>query len=423
MTDTPSLGVRAELGKVLTDEHADILREGVALILREVMETEVARLAGGDRYERTDERTAYRNGYRGRRFDTRVGTLELEIPKLRSGPSYMPSFLEARKRSEQALVSVVMEAYVNGVSTRKVERLAAQLGIEGISKSTVSRICTGLDERAAAFRSRPLEGAYPYVWLDARIERVRDTEAHTVRHKALLVAYGVHESGRREVIGIDVGEVESEATWREFIRELVARGLTGVQLVISDAHPGLKKAIQSVIGAQWQRCCVHFVRDMLGHVPRQSHPLVRGALKQVFAAIDREMAAHLAAGVIAQLRSVAPKVAHLLEDAEEDLLAYMRFPRDHWPKIRSTNPLERVNREIARRSDVVGIYPNDQALIRLAAGLLVETNDEWLVAHRYISHASMQPLLPEPEEEDGDHDRADQPALQGALAGAGKSTT
>jgi len=423
MTDPLSLGVRAELGKVLTDEHADILREGVALVLREVMEMEVARLAGGERYERTEERASYRNGYRGRRFDTRVGTLELEIPKLRSGPSYLPSFLEARKRSEQALLSVVMEAYVNGVSTRKVERLAAQLGIEGISKSTVSRICAGLDERAAAFRGRPLGGAYPYVWLDARIERVRDADAHTVRHKALLVAYGVHESGRREVIGIDVGEVESEATWREFIRGLVARGLTGVQLVISDAHPGLKNAIASVIGAQWQRCAVHFVRDMLGHVPRQSHPLVRGALKQVFAAIDRDMTGQVAAGVIVQLQTVAPKVARLLDDAEEDLLAYMRFPRDHWPKIRSTNPLERVNREIARRSDVVGIYPNDDALIRLAAGLLVEINDEWLVAHRYISHASMQLILPELDEEIGDHSRADQPALKEALAGAAISTT
>jgi putative transposase len=282
MADTGSLGARAELGKVLADEHADLLREGVALVLREVMELEVARLAGGERYERTDERAAYRNGYRPRRLDTRVGTLELEIPKLRSGPSYMPSFLQARKRSEQALLAVVMEAYVNGVSTRKVERLVEQLGVEGISKSTVSRICTGLDERAEAFRWRPLEGAYPYLWLDARIERVRDTDAQTVRHKALLVAYGVHDSGRREVIGIEVGEVESEATWREFLRGLVARGLSGVALVVSDAHPGLKNAIAQVIGAQWQRCAVHFVRDMLGHVPRPSHPLVRGALKQVF---------------------------------------------------------------------------------------------------------------------------------------------
>jgi putative transposase len=421
MADSGSLGARAELGKVLADEHADLLREGVALILAEVMEMEVARLAGGERYERTDERAAYRNGYRPRRLDTRVGTLELEIPKLRQGPSYMPSFLQARKRSEQALLAVVMEAYVNGVSTRKVERLVEQLGVEGISKSTVSRICAGLDERAEAFRCRPLEGAYPYLWLDARIERVRDRDAHTVRHKALLVAYGVHESGRREVIGIDVGEVESEATWREFLRSLVARGLSGVQLVVSDAHPGLKSAIAQVVGAQWQRCAVHFVRDMLGHVPRPSHPLVRGALKQVFAAVDREMAAQVAAGVIGQLAGVAPKVAALLEEAEEDLLAYMRFPADHWSKIRSTNPLERVNREIARRSDVVGIYPDDAALLRLAAGVLVEINDEWLVMHRYISHASMALIVGDDHGPSGPAG-ADQPALEGALAGAGKST-
>jgi putative transposase len=423
MADTGSLGVRAELGKVLESEHADLLREGVALVLREVMEMEVARLAGGERYERTGERQAYRNGYRPRRLDTRVGTLELQIPRLASGPSYLPSFLEARTRSEQALVSVVIESYVNGVSTRKVERVVEQLGVAGMSKSTVSRICKGLDERAEAFRSRPLEGAYPYLWLDARIERVRERDAHTVRHKALLVAYGAHESGRREVIGIDVGEVESEATWREFLRALVARGLAGVQLVVSDAHPGLKNAIASVLGAQWQRCAVHFVRDMLGHVPRQSHPLVRGALKQVFAALDRDGAAQIAAGVVDQLKCGAPKVAGLLEDAEEDLLAYMRFPREHWSKIRSTNPLERVNREIARRSDVVGIYPDDAALIRLAAGVLVEINDEWLVQHRYISQASMALILPADGNGPCGPVGADQPATPGALAGAGKSTT
>jgi transposase-like protein len=423
MADTGSLGVRAELGKVLESEHADLLREGVALVLREVMEMEVARLAGGERYERSEDRQAYRNGYRPRRLDTRVGTLQLEIPKLRQGPSYLPSFLEARTRSEQALLSVVMEAYVNGVSTRKVERVVEQLGVAGMSKSAVSRICKGLDERAEAFRCRPLEGACPYLWLDARIERVRDRDAHTVRHKALLVAYGAHESGRREVIGIDVGEVESQATWREFLRGLVARGLQGVQLVVSDAHPGLKAAIAQVLGAQWQRCAVHFVRDMLGHVPRQSHPLVRGALKQVFAALDREGAAQIAAGVIDQLQGVAPKVARLLEEAEEDLLAYMRFPAEHWSKIRSTNPLERVNREIARRSDVVGIYPDDAALLRLAAGVLVEINDEWLVQHRYISHASMALILPADTNGPCGPAGADQPAMQGALAGAGNSTT
>jgi transposase-like protein len=285
--------------------------------------------------------------------------------------------------------------------------------VQGISKSAVSRILVGLDERAEAFRNRPLEGAYPYVWLDARIERVRDTEAHTVRHKALQVAYAVHETGRREVIGIAVGEVESEATWREFLRALVARGLRGVQRVVSDAHAGLKLAIAGVLGAQWQRCTVHFVRDMLGHVPRQSHPLVRGALKQVFAALDRDQAAQVATGVIGQLEGVAPKVARHLEEAEEDLLAYMRFPREHWPKIRSTNPLERVNREIARRSDVIGIYPNDEALPRLAAGVLVEINDEWLVAHRYLSQVSLALIAPHSHGPDGPVG-AGQPALEGA---------
>jgi len=422
MADSGSLGVRAELGKVLESEHADLLREGVALVLREVMEMEVARLAGAERYERSGERAAYRNGYRPRELATRVGTLELHVPKLRSGQSYLPSFLEARKRSEQALLAVVMEAYVNGVSTRKVERLVEQLGVEGMSKSTVSRICRGLDERAEAFRSRPLEGAYPYLWLDARIERVREDALGMVRQKALLVAYGVHESGRREVIGISVGEVESEAAWREFLRSLVARGLCGVRLAISDAHAGLTAAIGQVLGAQWQRCAVHFVRDMLGHVPRSGQPLVRGALKQIFAAPDREQAGQTLAGVVEQLERVAPKVARLLEGAEEELLAYMRFPREHWPKVRSTNPLERVNREIARRSDVVGIYPNDAALVRLASGLLVEINDEWLVAHRYISLGSLAQLE---STEDGPEGPvgADQPALEGALAGAGKSTT
>jgi len=284
----------------------DVIRSGMQLGLQALIELEASKHIGADRYERTGERVTHRNGHRERLLSTKAGDIELRIPKLREG-SLFPSLLEPGRRIDRALWAVVMEAYAHGVSTRKIERLATQLGIEGTSKSTVSRTCSGLDERASAFRNRPLEGAYPCIWLDARIERVRDTDAHTVRHKALPVAYGVHESGRREVIGIEVGGVESEASWREFIRDLVARGLAGVQLVISDAHPGLRKAIQTVIGARWQRCCVHFVRDMLGHVPRQSHPLVRGALKQVFAAIDRDMATQVAAGVIAQLTTVAPR--------------------------------------------------------------------------------------------------------------------
>jgi putative transposase len=418
MADDGMVALRDALGKILESEHADLLRESVALVVREVMELEASELAGAERYERSPERATFRNGYRPREWDTRVGTIELAIPKLRSG-SYLPSFLNARKRSEQALLGVVMEAYTNGVSTRKVERLVEQLGVESMSKSQVSRICSALDERVEVFRNRPLEGAYPYLWLDARVERVRDMTSGMVRQKALLVAYGVHETGRREVIGLQVGEVESEAEWRAFLRSLVSRGLSGVRLAISDAHQGLKNAIGQVLGAQWQRCSVHFVRDMLGHVPRQAQPMVRGALKQIFASPDRESAGETLAAVVDQLDKPAAKVARLLEAAEEELLAYMRFPREHWPKIRSTNPLERVNLEIARRSDVVGIYPNDAALLRLATSLLVEQNDEWLVQKRYLSLGSIAQLT----EPCGLADD-DQPALpEGALAVVGKSTT
>jgi transposase-like protein len=422
MADSGMVALRDALGKILEVEHADLLREGVGLLYRELMEAEVAEQVGADRYERSDQRDCYRNGYRPRTLNTRVGTLELLIPKLRTG-SYMPSFLEPRKRSEQALLSVVCEAYVNGVSTRKVDRVVEQLGVDGMSKSTVSRICQQLNARVDAFRNRPLEGAYPYLWLDARIERVRESDAGMVRSKALLVAYAVHETGRREVIGTSVGEAESEAEWRGFLRELVARGLTGVQLVISDAHQGLRNAIAQVLGAQWQRCCVHFVRDMLGHVAKTNQPLVRGALKQIFAAPDRDAAGDTLTSVVNQLGRVAPKVSRLLEGAEEELLAYMRFPREHWPKIRSTNPLERVNLEIARRSDVVGIYPNDAALLRLATSLLVEQNDEWLIQKRYLSLGSIALLTTDEPGPYGPAD-TDQPALpEGALAGAGKNTT
>ena len=273
MADEGMVALREALGKIMESEHAHLLRESVALVVREVMELEACERAGAERYERSAERSTYRNGYRQREWDTRVGTIELAIPRLRQG-SYLPSFLNARKRSEQALLAVVMEAYTNGVSTRKVERPVEQLGVESMSKSQVSRICAALDERVEVFRSRPLEGAYQYLWLDARVARAKQRPA-LVRQKALLVAYAVHETGRREVIGLKVGEVESEAEWRGFLRELVARGLGGVQLVISDAHQGLKNAIGQVLGAQWQRCCVHFVRDMLGHVPRQAQPMLR----------------------------------------------------------------------------------------------------------------------------------------------------
>jgi len=376
--------------KLMGDEQADVLRETLAWFVGELMEAEVAGQIGAGLHERSPERTTHRNGYRERTWQTRAGDIELAIPRLRSG-SYFPSFLEPRSRSEKALVAVIQEAYVNGVSTRKVDRLVTQLGLSDISKSAVSRLCAGLDEQVQIFRERPLEGSYPYLWLDAKVERVR--EPGGVRHKALVVAYGVHETGRREVIGIDVGEAETESFWREFLRSLRVRGLSGVQLCVSDAHEGLKGAIAKVLGCPWQRCTVHFLRDMLGHCGKAQQPLVATAIRQIFAAEDALEARERLAGVAAALEQTAPKVARLLLEAEEELLSFMAFPKEHWSKLRSTNPLERVNREIGRRSDVVGIYPNDAALVRLAGSLLIEQNDEWLVGRRYLSEESLQAML------------------------------
>jgi putative transposase len=293
--------------KLLADEHADVLRDSVAWLVTQLMEAEVGARTGVELGERApDRRQAQRNGYRPRRWDTRVGELELAIPGLRTG-SYFPSFLEPRRRAEQALVAVVQEAYVNGISTRKVDRLVEQLGLQGMTKDTVSRLCRGLDEQVAVFCARPLEGAYPYLWLDAKVERVR--EAGGVRHKALVIAYGVHQTGRREVVGIDVGEAETEAFWRGFLRSLRARGLDGVQLVISDAHTGLVAAIAKVLGCRWQRCTVHFLRDMLGHVARAQQPLVSGAIRQIFTAGSAVEARQRLGQVVDQLRPRAPKVA------------------------------------------------------------------------------------------------------------------
>jgi putative transposase len=385
-----SLSLDELLRKLMGDEHADVLRESLAWFVGELMEVEVGVKIGADLHEKSAERTTHRNGYRERTWQTRAGEIELAIPRLRSG-SYFPSFLEPRSRSEKALVAVVQEAYVNGVSTRKVDRLVTQLGLAGMSKSTVSRLCAGLDEQVRLFRERPLEGAYPYLWLDAKVERVR--EPGGVRHKALVIAYGVHETGRREVIGIDVGEAETEAFWREFLRSLRARGLSGVQLAVSDAHEGLKGAIAKVLGSPWQRCTVHFLRDMLGHCGKAQQPMIAAAIRQIFAAESAAEARERLAGVAAALERTAPKVARLLAAAEEELLAFMAFPKEHWSKLRSTNPLERVNREIGRRSDVVGIYPNDAALVRLAGALLIEQNDEWLVGRRYLSAESLEAVL------------------------------
>ena len=277
------------------------------------------------------------------------------------------------------------------MSTRKVDRLVEQLGISGMSKDQVSRLCRGLDEQVQIFRERPLEGRYPYLWLDGKVEKVR--ERGGVRSKCLVIAYAVHESGRREVIGLDVGEAETEAFWREFLRSLRARGLTGVRLCVSDCHEGLRAAIGQVLGCPWQRCTVHFLRNMLGHCAKSQQPMISAAIRAIFSAASGEEARERLADVVERLEPIAPKVAELLLDAESDLLGFYAFPREHWTKLRSTNPLERVNREIGRRTDVVGIFPNDAALIRLAGSLLVEQNDEWLVARRYLSQESLSAVL------------------------------
>jgi transposase-like protein len=390
MAETKRMTTEEVVGYLLEGEGLDFLRESLCWVVQQLMEAEVSELVGAARGERApEERLTHRNGYRPRAWATRAGEIELAIPKLRRG-SYFPSFLEPRRRSEQALVAVVQEAYVAGVSTRKVDQVVESLGLR-ISKSEVSRICQGLDEQVEAFRNRPLAGRFPYLWLDAKVEKVRD--GGRVVRKALVLAYAVHESGYREVIGLDVGEAETEAFWRSFLRGLVERGLTGVQLVVSDAHAGLKKAIGQVLGCPWQRCTVHFLREALGHARREQQPMLAALLRPIFSADSGEAARTLLGEALERLRKPLPKIADLLEAAEDDLLAFSCFPADHWTKLRSTNPLERFNREIGRRTNVVGIFPNDRALIRLAASVVIEQNDEWLVGRRYLSAHSLEAVI------------------------------
>src|SRR5436190_3298689 len=390
------------VAKVLAGEQGDFVREAVALVARELMEAEISAEIGAAHGEVSAERTTHRNGYRPRPWETRTGEIELLIPRKRQGAAYFPSFLEPRRRSEQAIVAVVLEAYVNGVSTRKVDRLVEQLGIQGMGKDRVSALCRALDEQVALFRERELEGEHPYLWLDAKQVKVR-SGGH-VRSKTLVIAYAVHESGRREVIGLDLGEMESEAFWIELLRDLRRRGLTGVRLAVSDRHEGLKNAVARVLGCAWQRCTVHFVRDMHQHCRPAQRGLVSAALREIFNAEDGEQAGQRVGEVVERLSGPVPKVAALLEQAEHDLVAFYAFPAAHWTKLRSTNPLERVNREIGRRADVVGIFPNDAAAIRLAGALLAEQNDEWLVGRRYLSAESLALVLV--DEDEPDHKQA-----------------
>jgi putative transposase len=368
-------------------EDVDFLREGVRVLSQAVMELEVSQHLGAERHERTTSRTGQRNGYRERQWDTRVGSIDLPVPRVRDG-GFIPSLLEPRKRAEQALVAVVQEAYVHGVSTRRVDDLVKALGIDDISKSQVSRLCQDLDAVVERFRTRPLAGAYPYVWLDATFLKVR--QDGRVVSMAVVIAIGVHASGQREVLGLDVGPSEDGAFWLRFLRSLVARGLSGARLVTSDAHEGLKAAIAAVLhGASWQRCRVHFVRNALALVPKSAAELVAATIRTVFtqpdAAASREQWRRVADG----FRERFPKLADLMDDAETEVLAYLDVPRAHWRQVWSTNPLERLNKEVKRRSDVVGIFPNQAAVIRLVGMVLAEQHDEWQVSRRYVSPDSL----------------------------------
>jgi putative transposase len=387
--------LRMALAEVLRKagvEQADFLREGVRILAEELMEMELAEHVGAERHERTAERTGYRNGYRERPWDTRVGTIELQVPRVRDG-SFFPSLLEPRRRAERALVAVVQEAYIQGVSTRRVDDLVQALGMQGISKSQVSRMCAELDGEVQRFRTRKLDGPYPYVWLDGTFVKVRDNGR--VVSQAIVIAIGVTASGEREVLGMDVGPSESGAFWLAFLRDLAARGLTGVKLVISDAHAGLKAAIGAVVqGASWQRCRVHFMRDALGLVPKSAQQMVAATIRTVFAQPDAAAAREQWRRVADMFRARFPRLAELLDAAEADVLAYLGFPAGHWRQIWSNNPLERLNKEVKRRTDVVGIFPNTASVTRLVGCVLAEQHDEWQAARRYFSVGSIAKLTP-----------------------------
>ena len=354
-------------------EQADFLREGVRVLAQELMAVELAEHLGAERHERSAERTGYRNGTRERTWDTRVGSIELQVPRVRDG-SFFPSLLEPRRRAERALVAVVQEAYVQGVSTRRVDDLVQALGMQGISKSQVSRLCAELDKEVERFRTRKLEGPYPYIWLDGTFVKVR--ENGRVVSQAIVIAIGVRATGEREVLGLDVGPTESGPFWLAFLRSLGARGLSGVKLVISDAHSGLKAAIASVLqGAAWQRCRVHFVRDALALVPKTAQQMVAATIRTVFAQPDPASARATWQRVAESFRLRFPRLAQLLDDAEEDVLAYLGFPHEHWHQVWSNNPLERLNKEVKRRTDVVGIFPNPAAVVRLVGSVLAEQHD------------------------------------------------
>lgn len=391
MTPNESLQLIEDLGNILKEGNSDFLRKSIEKLYNMLMSLEVESKTGASRYERNPNRITSRNGTRTRSLETTVGMVNLEIPKLRKG-NYMPSFIEPRRMTDKALVSVIQEAYINGVSTRKVDNLVEHMGLT-IDKSKVSRLCKEIDEIVSEFRNRTLSGKeYPYVWLDATFPKTR--EGGHIYSMAMVIAVAVNSNGEREILGFDVGMSESGDYWTSFLKSLVDRGLHGVKLVISDAHSGLKSAVSSVLtGVAWQRCQVHFMRNVLSQVPQKQKGMVAAITRTIFMQEDKKAAKECLRAVADQLRPKFPKAASVVELAENEVLVYMEFPEKHWKQIYTSNLIERLNKEIKRRFNVVSVFPNREAVIRLGGALLMEQNDEWCVSdRRYLSKESMEEL-------------------------------